>query len=96
MDKRHRIIRRPLFTEKSTRLQESVNQYVFAVAPDATKREIGDAVTALFHVKVLNVRTQMHRGKERRVGRFMGRRASWKKAIVTLGADDTIELYANA
>lgn len=96
MDKLHRIIRRPLFTEKSTGMVERDNQYVFEVEPSATKREIADAVQKLFDVEVRNVRTQNHRGKERRTGRFVGRRPSWKKAIVTLAEGQTIELYENA
>ena len=89
-----RVIRRPLFTEKSTRQQEG-NQFVFAVDPTANKRQIAEAVEALFEVKVLNVRTQNHMGKVRKMGRFAGRRADWKKAIVTLREGDTIELYEN-
>lgn len=87
-----RIIRRPLFTEKSTRQMEG-NQYVFAVDPAANKMQIADAVERLFEVKVMNVRTQNYMGKERRMGRFSGRRPDWKKAIVTLKDGDSIELY---
>jgi len=95
MDHLHRVIRRPLFTEKSTRAQERDNQYAFAVDPDATKQEIADAIKKLFEVEVLNVRTQNYRGKERRMGRFLGRRPSWKKAIVTLGEGQSIDLFEN-
>ncbi len=95
MDRLHTVIQRPLFTEKSTRVQERDNQYAFAVSPEATKREIADAVKKLFEVEVTNVRTQNYRGKERRMGRFLGRRPSWKKAIVTLAEGQTIELYEN-
>lgn len=91
--KRYRVIRRPLFTEKSTRLQELANQYAFAVDPGANKREIADAVEKLFDVEVVAVRTQNHMGKVRRMGRFAGRTRDWKKAIVTLAEGDTIELY---
>lgn len=95
MDRLRRIIRRPLFTEKSTAMVESQNQYVFDVDPEATKRDIAEAVEKLFEVEVLNVRTQNHRGKERRTGRFVGRRPSWKKAIVTIAEGQSIELYEN-
>jgi large subunit ribosomal protein L23 len=95
MDRLHRIIQRPLFTEKSTTLVERDNTYVFAVDPQATKRDIADAVEKLFGVTVTSVRTQNHRGKEKRMGRFTGRRSAWKKAIVTLGEGDSIELYEN-
>ena len=95
MRKRYRVIQRPIFTEKSTRLQEERNQYAFAVDPTATKREIADAIEKLFGVSVTRVRTQNHMGKMRRMGRFTGRRADWKKAIVTLAEGDAIELYEN-
>lgn len=91
--KRYRIIQRPLFTEKTTRMQEASNQYVFAVDSDANKHEIADAVEKLFGVTVENVRTQAQMGKVRRMGRFAGRRPDWKKAIVTLAEGDSIELY---
>lgn len=92
MDSR-RIIQRSLFTEKSTRQQETDNQYVFAVDPRANKRQIAEAVEQLFEVKVLQVRTQNRMGKIHTMGRFSGRRADWKKAIVTLAEGDTIEVY---
>jgi len=92
MDSR-RIIQRSLFTEKSTRQQETANQYVFAVDPRANKRQIAEAVEQLFEVKVLQVRTQNRMGKIHTMGRFSGRRADWKKAIVTLAEGDTIEVY---
>jgi large subunit ribosomal protein L23 len=91
--KRYRVIQRPLFTEKSTRMQEEHNQYAFAVDPGANKREIADAIEKLFDVTVRSVRTQGHMGKIRRMGRFVGRRADWKKAIVTLEEGDMIDLY---
>ena len=95
MDRLHRVIQRPLFTEKSTTMVEQDNTYVFAVDPSATKRDIAEAVEKLFGVTVESVRTQNHRGKERRMGRFVGRRSSWKKAIVTLAEGNSIELYEN-
>lgn len=93
--KRYRVIQRPLFTEKSTRMLEEQNQYAFAVDPGANKHEIADAIEKLFQVKVRSVRTQGHMGKVRRMGRFAGRRADWKKAIVTLAEGDAIDLYEN-
>ncbi len=88
----HRVIHRPLFTEKSTRQQEQ-GQYVFAVDHRANKREIADAVEKLFDVRVTAVRTQNHMGKIRTMGRFAGRRPDWKKAIVSVAEGDSIELY---
>jgi large subunit ribosomal protein L23 len=100
------IIKRPLLTEKGTRLRETGGQpftpeegsevetkVLFEVAKDANKVEIRDAVERLFKVTVLDVRTQIVRGKLKRIGRFAGRRPHWKKAIVTLKAGDSIEFF---
>ena len=89
----HQIIVTPVVTEKSTDLQADNNQYVFEVHKDANKIEIRKAVEMVFGVRVDHVRTQIVRGGIRRVGRHYGKRASWKKAIVTLHGDDTIDLY---
>ena len=86
------IIIRPVVSEKSyAALDENV--YTFVVAPDANKIEIKNAVEALFSVKVLDVHTQVMRGKEKRIGRYMGMRPNWKKAIVTLKEGDAIQLF---
>jgi large subunit ribosomal protein L23 len=82
------IIRRPLITEKSTRIKESANTICFEVACDANKIEIGKAVTALFGVKVAEVRVANREGKLKRMGRFVGRRKNWKKAYVRLAAGE--------
>lgn len=100
------IIKRPLLTEKSSRLRETggaaashaegetyAQQVVFEVARDANKIEIRSAVQALFNVTVTGVRTLVVRGKQKRVGRFSGRRPSWKKAFVTLKPGDNIEFF---
>jgi large subunit ribosomal protein L23 len=100
------IIKRPLLTEKSARLRETggasdshaegdayAQQVVFEVARDANKIEIRSAVQALFKVTVTGVRTLVVRGKQKRVGRFSGRRPSWKKAFVTLKPGDNIEFF---
>jgi large subunit ribosomal protein L23 len=89
----HDIIIKPLVTEKSTDQLERNGAYTFVVAKDANKIEIGKAIENLFNVKVREVRTMRYAGKQRRVGRHVGRRASWKKAIVTLQAGDTIEIF---
>ena len=94
MDSR-RIILRSLFTEKSTRQQDASNPSVFAVDPRANKRQIADAIEQLFEVKVLQVRTQNRMGKIHAMGRYSGRRADWKKAIVTLAEGNSIEMYEN-
>ena len=60
---------------------------------DANKIEIRHAVEKLFNVNVVDVHTQIVRGKEKRVGRFVGKRSNWKKAIVTLAAGQNIEFF---
>jgi large subunit ribosomal protein L23 len=87
------VIRRPLITEKSTLEREGSNIVTFDVAPGANKIEIKAAVEALFDVKVLEVRTSRVHGKKRRVGRYVGRRADWKKARVVLRQGDAIEFF---
>jgi large subunit ribosomal protein L23 len=102
----HHVIKRPLLTEKGTRLKEHGGapvgtfgeedlkpQVLFEVALEANKIEIKQAVEALFSVKVVDVHTQIMRGKEKRVGRFMGQRSNWKKAIVTLAPGNKIEFF---
>ncbi len=100
------IIKRPLLTEKSTQLREMgggvdfpeedeeyAQKIVFEVAKDANKIEIRKAVEILWKVKVADVHTMIVRGKLKRLGRHMGRRASIKKAIVTLRAGESIEFF---
>lgn len=89
----HSVIVRPLVTEKSTENLERDGAYSFVVDKGANKVEIARALESLFNVKVVDVRTMQYRGKERRMGRFVGRRAAWKKAVVKLRAGDTIELF---
>ena len=87
------VLIRPVVTEKTTDISEQTNKYVFEVALAANKHEIHQAVEKFFGVKVLDVRTMRMHGKPKRMGRFMGRRPNWKKAIVTLQADDKIDLF---
>ncbi|MBQ3518763.1 MAG: 50S ribosomal protein L23 [Clostridia bacterium] len=87
------IILRPIVTEESM-LNTAEKKYTFAVAKDANKYQIADAVEAIFGVKVEKVNTINVRGHLRRYGRFEGYKPSWKKAIVTLTADSkTIEFF---
>lgn len=80
------IIIAPIITEKSmTGIADK--KYTFKVAKEANKIEIADAVEAIFKVKVAKVNTISVRGQERRMGRYSGYTASWKKAIVTLKSD---------
>jgi len=80
----HGTIRQPLITEKSTILKEATGVYCFRADIRANKIEIARAVEVLFGVKVAEVRTAIVRGKMRRMGRFEGKKANWKKAWVRL------------
>lgn len=82
----HDIIKTVMVTEKSNDLKEEMKQYFFKVASDANKIEIKQAIEKLFEVKVKSVNTLNYQGKLKRAGRSRkaGRRASWKKAVVTL------------
>ena len=87
-----KLIRSSVITEKGTLLQEKNNQYLFRVDPRANKIQIKAAIEKLFQVGVESVRTITVHGKKRRTGRTVGRKPSWKKAVVTLKEGDTIEL----
>ena len=87
------IIVKPLVTEKSHALLDQHGAYTFVVAKDANKIEIAHAIEKQFNVKVKDVRTMRYAGKTRRMGRWAGRRASWKKAVVTLAPGDSIEIF---
>ena len=87
------VIVRPLVTERSTEDAETAGAYTFVVAREANKIEIRHAVEALFEVKVADVRTMNYRGKARRVGRNVGRRPGYKKAIVKLAEGQHIDVY---
>jgi large subunit ribosomal protein L23 len=80
----HKIILRPVITEKTTQLKATSGVICFEVARNANKIEIKRAVERLFKTKVAEVRTQMKTGKVRRVGRNMGKTKDWKKAFVRL------------
>ena len=88
-----RIVLRPLVTEKATTLKDEQHQVSFQVALEANKVEIRHAVETIFRVKVADVRTQVVFGKEKRMGRYAGRRPTWKKAVVRLHPDSKIDLF---
>jgi large subunit ribosomal protein L23 len=92
MNEPHEIIETASLTEKSTLLGEKQNKYVFRVSPSANKIQIKDAVERLFQKKVVDVNTCNYAGKQKRVRGPLGRRANWKKAIVTLAEGEKIEL----
>lgn len=87
------IVEQALTTEKSVLMREHNHCVAFKVAMEADKLQVKRAVEELFRVKVLNVRTMVMRGKTKRLGRFTGRRPSWKKALVTIRPEDHIELF---
>jgi large subunit ribosomal protein L23 len=87
------VILRPVVTERSTLLQDDLRTYTFIVAKDANKLEVRNAVQSLFSVKVESVRTANYQGKWRRVGRSVGRKAAYKKAVVRLAEGDSIDVY---
>ena len=87
------IIKRPVITEKSMQNVEN-KTYVFEVAKDANKIEIGRAIEEIFGVKVAKVNTVNVLGKEKRMGVHSGYRTDWKKAIVRLAdSSKTIEIF---
>jgi large subunit ribosomal protein L23 len=88
-----KILLKALISEKATSLQEDANCYVFRVAYDANKLQIRQAVEKAFSVKVKNVATARVKGKNKKLGRYEGKRASWKKAFVWLKPDNKIELF---
>ncbi len=84
MSRPHATLRNPLITEKSTLLRDANGVYCFRADIRANKIEIARAVEHLFGVKVAEVRTSIVRGKEKRMGRHLGKRPDWKKAWVRL------------
>jgi len=88
-----KVIVRPMITEHGTKMIDQHNQYYFRVVPEANKLEIKQAVEHFFGVSVTLVRTMNYRGKIKRMGRFEGKRADWKKAVVTLAEGDSIDLF---
>ncbi len=94
-----KVLLAPVVSEKSTFIGEKNNQYAFRVTPDATKPEIKAAVELMFSTKgkkveVLSVQVANVKGKEKRFGRFMGRRNHWKKAYVSLKPGQEINFAA--
>jgi len=88
------VVLAPVVSEKSTFVADKNRQYVFRVADDATKPEIKAAIELMFKTKVDGVTVSNVKGKERRFGRTIGRRRSWKKAYVRLAAGQEINFAA--
>lgn len=87
------IIKYPIITDKATRLLEN-NKYSFIVDPCSDKITIRSSIEELFNVKVLKVNTCNLPKKKKRVGKYIGWKSQYKKAIVTLSKGDTINLFA--
>jgi large subunit ribosomal protein L23 len=86
------LIKYPILTEKTVELLQK-NQYSFAVDPRSDKPSIKAAVEQLFNVKVVSVNTASQPLRKRRVGKFIGNRSCYKRAIVTLVAEDSITFF---
>ena len=92
----YEILRRPLITEKSNYQSSKLNQYAFEIAQNATRTQVKDAIETIFDVKVESVNiinTPAKRGRRARSRRLMVRRAGYKKAIVTLQAGQTLQIF---
>jgi len=90
------VLRRPIVTEKSNYLNSDLHQYVFEVSPDATKTMVKSAVETLFDVDVVRVNiinVPARRTRRARSRRLLIRRSAYKKAIVTLAPDDSIDIF---
>jgi large subunit ribosomal protein L23 len=86
------VLLRPVITERSMS-QTNDGRYTFAVSTDATKHEIAAAVAEAFKVDVIAVNTMPVKGKARRLGRRIGHKPDWKKAVVTIAEGQKIEKY---
>ena len=94
--KLYNVIRAPRVSEKTARLQESSNQYVFEVATTATKADVKSAVESLFDVKVEAVNVVNVKGKSKSFRNRAGRRGDWRKAYVRLAEGQSIDVMAKA
>jgi len=90
MKQAREIVIAPLITEKTSSVQNANNSYTFRVSVNANKIEIAKAIENIFKVDVIKVNTIRQHGKVKRMGRYEGKRADWKKAIVKLKEGDTI------
>jgi large subunit ribosomal protein L23 len=89
----YRVIKEPHIAEKANLQKESHNHVTFKVDKAATKIEIKQAVETLFKTKVLEVRTMNMLGKRRRLGRNIGKKSDWKKAMVRLAPGEKVEFF---
>ena len=89
----YQVVIKPLVTEKGTMMLSEGKWVTFKVHPDANKIEVREAIQKIFSVSVLQVNTQVVRGKRRRFGKTMGQSKTWKKAMVRLKEGDKIEIF---
>jgi large subunit ribosomal protein L23 len=89
----YQVIKKPLITEKGNMQKEKLNQITLRVDRRANKIEIRRAVETLFKTQVLDVKTMNLKGKKRRIGRNVGKRPDWKKAVVKLVPGKTVEFF---
>jgi len=90
------VVKKPLFTEKGSSLKESGNKILVEVNKDANKLEIKDAIEEIFKVKVEKVATIKLHGKWKRYGKFIGKRADRKKALITLKKGEKLDFIEGA
>lgn len=89
----YEVLRRPLLTEKTNLQSDTENRYSFEVDRRANKLQVKEAVEKAFNVKVVAVNIMNMPSKQRRMGRQIGHRPAWKKAVVKLAAGQRIQLF---
>ena len=94
-ERMYQVIRYPVISEKSNLVAERHQQFVFEVAPDATKSEIREAVRKIFNVRVLSVQVLNRKGKRKRFQNVMGQQSSRRTAYVRIHAEDDIDYSQN-
>lgn len=88
----YRVLIKPLVTEKVAEMNV-VGKYAFMIDPSMNKVEVKKAIRSIYNVDPIKVNIANFRGKQVRFGRVQGKRKNWKKAVVTLKAGDSIEVY---
>lgn len=89
----YNVLKRPVLTEKGNYQADSLHRYTFEVHPRANKHQVREAVEQIFSVTVVGVNIMRVRGKQRRLGRYLGRTPDWKKAIVTVAPGQSIRFF---
>jgi large subunit ribosomal protein L23 len=87
------LVKYPIITDKATKLLE-LNQYTFAIDSKSNKTEVKSAIEYLFNVKVISINTSNPPTKQRRIGKFIGNKPQYKKAIITLAPGNSINLFS--